>query len=80
MVKVERSFPAPVSLTVEKEKTNGSYNKPDVVERLISDFNNKCYICEIDKLQDPQVEHLKPHFDGKYKELRFDWNNLFLAL
>lgn len=79
MVKVERSFPAPVSLTVEKEKTNGSYNKPDVVERLISDFNNKCYICEIDKLQDPQVEHLKPHFDGKYKELRFDWNNLFLT-
>lgn len=79
MVKVERSFPTPESLVTEKEKINGSYNKPDVVERLISDFNNKCYICEIDKLQDPQVEHLKPHFDGKNKELRFDWNNLFLA-
>ena len=22
---------------------------------------------------------MKPHFDGKNKELRFDWNNLFLA-
>lgn len=77
MVKIERSFPAPVSLSTEKEKINGSYNKPDVTERLARDFNNKCYICEINKLQDPQVEHLKPHFNGKYMDRKFDWNNLF---
>lgn len=77
MVKVERSLPAPASLAMEKEKTNGSYNGSDVVKRLMEDFNNKCYICEIDNLQDPQVEHLKPHFGGKYIDRKFDWNNLF---
>ena len=77
MVKVERSLPAPASLAMEKEKTNGSYNGSDVVKRLMEDFNNKCYICEIYNLQDPQVEHLKPHFGGKYIDRKFDWNNLF---
>ena len=65
MVKVERSSPAPDSLAEEKKKPNGSYSKPDVIEKLKKDFHNKCYICELDKLQDPQVEHLRPHFGGK---------------
>lgn len=77
MVKVERSFPAPDSLAEEKKKANGSYSEPDVIERLAKDFHNKCYICELDKLQDPQVEHLRPHFGGKNIERKFDWNNLF---
>ena len=70
-------MPAPKSLFTEKTKANGSYEKTDVVEQLRKDFHNKCYICEIDKLQDPQVEHLRPHFNGKNKDLKFDWNNLF---
>ena len=45
MVKVERSFPATASLAEEKKKANGSYSKPDVIERLEKDFHNKCYIC-----------------------------------
>ena len=45
MVKIERSFPAPVSLAAEAGKNNGSYEKLDVVARLIKDFHNKCYIC-----------------------------------
>lgn len=77
MVKIERSFPAPESLAIEAQKASGSYEKEDVVERLKKDFHNKCYICEIDNLQDPQVEHLLPHKDGKYPERKFDWNNLF---
>ena len=77
MVKVERSFPAPESLAIEKERANGSYSQPDVTERLAKDFNDKCYICELNKLQDPQIEHLKPHFNGKYADRKFDWNNLF---
>lgn len=40
-------------------------------------FHNECYICEMDNLQDPQVEHLRPHFNGKNIDLKFDWNNLF---
>ena len=77
MIKIERSFPAPASLAVESKKVSGTYEKRDVVERLIKDFYNKCYICEMDKLQDPQVEHLLPHKNGRYPERKFDWNNLF---
>lgn len=77
MVKIERSFPAPKSLAIEVKKVSGSYEKEDVVERLKKDFHNKCYICGMDKLQDPQVEHLLPHKNGAYPERKFDWNNLF---
>lgn len=79
MVKIERSFPAPESLEIESKKVSGSYSEPDVIERLQQDFHDKCYICELDKLQDPQVEHLLPHLNGKYPERKFNWNNLFWA-
>lgn len=77
MVKIERSFPAPDSLAEEAKKVNGKYDKPDVIERLKKDFHNKCYICEMKELQDPNVEHLLPHKYGKYQERKFDWENLF---
>lgn len=77
MVKIKRSFPAPSSLAIEAVKKNGSYEKPDVVEQLKQDFHNKCYICGLKGLQDPQVEHLLPHKNGKYPERKYDWNNLF---
>lgn len=79
MVKVERSFPAPASLEQEAKKASGQYNKPDVIERLRTDFHDKCYICELKGLQDPEVEHLLPYGSGKYPERKFDWNNLFWA-
>lgn len=77
MVKVKRSFPAPESLAEEEKKTAGRYDKPDVIERLKEDFNNKCYICEMKELQDPNVEHLLPHKNGKYPKRKYDWANLF---
>ncbi len=77
MVKVSRSFPAPNSLAEEAMKLTGRYDKPDVIERLKKDFHNKCYICEMKDLQDPNVEHLLPHKNGKYSERKFDWENLF---
>lgn len=77
MVKIERSFPAPESLAEEAKKANGRYDKQDVIEQLKIDFHNKCYICEINELQDPNVEHLLPHKNGKYPERKFDWENLF---
>ena len=79
MVKVQRSFPAPFSLAEEACKKNGSYSEPDVIERLRKDFNDKCYICEMKDLQDPQIEHLLPHKNGKYHDRKFDWENLFWA-
>lgn len=77
MVKIDRSFPAPESLQMEAKKKYGSYEEEDVVERLKKDFHNKCYICELDNLQDPQVEHLLPHKNGEFINRKFDWNNLF---
>lgn len=59
------------------KKANGRYDKQDVIERLKHDFHNKCYICEIKDLQDPNVEHLLPHKNGKYLDRKFDWNNLY---
>ena len=79
MIKVDRTFPAPKSLETEAKKKNGSYTEKDVVDQLLRDFRKKCYICEINDLQDPQVEHLLPHKNGKYPERKFDWNNLFLS-
>ena len=68
MVKIERTFPAPKSLAIESQKTNGSYTEIDVIEQLRKDFHDKCYICEINHLQDPQVEHLLPHKNRRYQE------------
>lgn len=79
MIKVERTYPAPPSLEIESKKPNGKYNCDDVVEQLAHDFNNKCYICGMDDLQDPQVEHLLPHKGGKYPERKYNWDNLFLS-
>lgn len=79
MVKVERTFPGPASLMIEAKKLSGNYAKQDVIEQLKKDFHNKCYICEMNDLQDPEVEHLLPHKNGRYPERKFDWNNLFWA-
>lgn len=77
MVKVERTPTPPASLTREKAKANGSYREPDVMSQLEQDFHKKCYLCEIDELQSVEVEHLYPH--GGDKDLKFDWDNLFLS-
>lgn len=79
MVKIQRTLPAPASLAVEADKPPRSYREPDVIEQLKNDFHDKCYLCGIKKLQDPEVEHLLPHKNGKYPERKFDWNNLFLS-
>lgn len=77
MVKIERTPTPPPSLAIEKEKASGSYSEPDVHQQLKQDFNNKCYLCEIDELQSVEVEHLRPH--RKDKELKFAWDNLFYS-
>ena len=79
MVKVERSMPAPESLIKEKSKNNGTYNTPEVFNRLVEDFNNKCYLCELKPLHDYNIEHLQSHRNGQFRNLLFDWNNLFLS-
>lgn len=77
MIFFEKSQPAPTSLALEKQKVSGSYNQPDVLDRLIDDFSNKCYLCEQNDLTTMNIEHLRPHRGDL--DLKFDWNNLFLA-
>ena len=79
MVKIDRTPTPPESLAREKAKENGNYNCDDVIMQLAADFHKKCYLCEIDKLQSVEVEHLRAHHGGKDKERKFDWNNLFYS-
>lgn len=77
MVKINRSPVPPPSLAIERQKANGLYNKADVIQQLKEDSHDKCYICELGGLSDPEVEHLRPHYGRKKAERVFDWNNLF---
>lgn len=77
MVKIDRNPVPPPSLAVEEQKNCGSYNEPDVVAALKEDSGDKCYICELKGLSDPEVEHLRPHYNRTKKDRVFDWNNLF---
>lgn len=79
MIKVRRTPTAPASLAIEKAKPSGTYRQKDVVDQLISDFNGKCYLCEIKPVQDLQIEHLLPHHGGSDRDRMFDWNNLFFC-
>ncbi len=77
MVYFEKTQPAPDCLSVEKAKANGNYKCGKVLERLETDFKNKCYICEYKEPTSINIEHFKPHKENK--DLKFDWNNLFLS-
>ena len=81
MIKVDRKLTEKAneaigSLKREKAK-NGSYNTPEVNAALKEMFHGKCYICEDKESSSYQIEHLIPH--RRNVELKYDWNNLFLA-
>ncbi len=79
MINIEKSQPAPDCLEVEKKKKNGTYRCEDTYKRIASDFFGKCYLCEYDKPSGINIEHFKPHYQGKNKDRKFDWNNLFFS-
>lgn len=79
MVKIERTPAAPPSLAIEKARGTNNYRGDDVIRQLHQDFHGKCYLCEIDKLQSIEVEHLKAHHNGNDRDRMFDWNNLFYS-
>jgi len=74
MIKVTRTPTPPTSLA---RQTNGCYRAPDVVTQLHKDFHGKCYLCERNEVQSPEVEHLIAH--GGNSTLKYDWNNLFFS-
>jgi len=71
MINYERSHPAPDSLSA------GNYNTQDILDRLVGDAKNKCYLCESLGLVSVNTEHLVPHRGDK--TLRLDWENLLLS-
>lgn len=82
MVRIEREDTeaarlAQQSLVEEKAKRSGTYNTPAVNDALQEIFCEKCYICESKNVSSWQIEHLIPHKEDK--ELKFFWDNLFLA-
>lgn len=72
MFNVTRSYPAPVSLALQK-----SYKGHDVIESLRIVFHDKCYLCEQGSISDPEVEHFVPH--NKTAALKYGWDNLFFS-
>ena len=79
MIQIQRSYPTPTSLAVEEKKASGSYNLPDVTERLRNDFYDKCYICEIKSVTDSEIEHRLPHKNNNILGRKFDMDNLYLS-
>jgi len=69
MVYFEKSQPAP--------NIEANYNTKEILDRLIGDFENKCYICEEKEPKDINIEHFISH-KGDIN-LKLDWNNLFLS-
>lgn len=77
MVKIEKSYPAPASLSRKNGRTPSSYTEKDVILQLKNDFFGKCYLCNMGNLTDINVEHLRPHRGEE--ALKFDWDNLLFA-
>lgn len=77
MMYFPKSMPPPSCLEKEKEKADGDYKCGNVLQRLKTDFENKCYICEFKEPPTINVEHFVPHKGNK--DLKFNWANLFWA-
>lgn len=71
--KTKRSFPE-----LESQR---SYDTEEIYNQLISDSFYKCYLCGEyqGNFRSERVEHFIPYEDGKYRNLKFDWNNILLS-
>jgi hypothetical protein len=74
MIRVRKSEDVPASLAVDNPT---KYDSQDVLETLVANQDEKCYLCEQQHRQNFQVEHLKPK--AVYRDLEFEWTNLFSA-
>jgi len=79
MINFTKSQPAPECLEKQKKNKSGTYDCDGVKVQLVTDFHDKCYICEEKDISKKVVEHFQSHRNGKDRDLMFDWNNLYLA-
>ncbi|MDX2284434.1 MAG: HNH endonuclease [Bacteroidia bacterium] len=77
MINMPKSWPAPACLETEQKKPNGHYDCGEVLERLVKDCFNKCYLCEQAAPASLEIEHARPHRGDP--ALKFGWDNLLLA-
>lgn len=80
MINIQREKPSEEILNIlaeEKQKKSGTYRKEEVIQGVIGDFYNKCYLCEIKEGTSLNIEHFVPHRGNK--DLEFHWDNLFLS-
>jgi len=76
MIRVRKDPAVPASL---QNNPCTSYNGQDVQKQLLTDHDEKCYLCEQKTGKSFQIEHLKPKAEGYFPELKYEWTNLFLS-
>lgn len=75
MISIEKK---PVPSELEKlVKDTKNYRHQVVVEKIKSDFNNKCYLCELKESTSINIEHFIPHRGNE--DLKYKWSNLYFA-
>jgi HNH endonuclease len=78
VINITKSANAPASLAIEQAKSKSeNYRCEGVMSQLVTDFHNKCYMCEDYGSSTLNIEHFKPHRGDR--ALMFEWANLFLA-
>lgn len=72
MIREYKHNSGPTSLAAQSK-----YDGQDVVDQLLADQHDKCYLCEMKVKQFYEVEHFKSlkHFP----QLKYDWTNLLLS-
>lgn len=67
--------------TYDELNNKSKYDSADIYNQIIIDSYNKCYLCGQyqEEIRSERIEHFIPHEDGKYIELKYDWNNLLFS-
>lgn len=72
MIREYKHNSAPASLAAQSK-----YDGLDVVDQLLADQHDKCYLCEMKVKQFYEVEHFKSQ--KHFPQLKYDWTNLLLS-
>lgn len=72
MIREYKHNSAPTSLAAQSK-----YDGLDVVDQLLADQHDKCYLCEMKVKQFYEVEHFKSQ--KHFPQLKYDWTNLLLS-
>jgi uncharacterized protein (TIGR02646 family) len=65
----------------QRNLVEAKYRHKDIKKALVEMFHGKCAYCEsiISHIDYGHIEHFRPKSVPRFRNLTFDWNNLFLA-